>query len=209
MKHSYRFDYQSLAEILGQRGLVEPQRLNLALQASQTGPTPFPELLVAGGLVADWDLSRVVCDLFGLPFLPVDLYAPVPEARHGLDLDFLRQHRIVPLTRHKRLLTIAMPALVTADILAQLQTMSDLQVVPAVGTVNTNNRWTLENLPAPLPQTGGEGAWNKIFDEGDAAVLLNLDREPASAAPLPPAPLPAPAPPQSVFPKLPAPPKSR
>jgi len=209
VKHSYRFDYQSLAEILGQRGLVEPQRLKAALQASQAGPTSFPELLVSGSLIADWDLSRVVCDLFGLPFLPVDLYAPVPEAQIGLDLDFLRQHRVVPLTRHKRLLTIAMPALVPADILAQLQTMSDLQVVPVVGTVHTNNRWILEHLPAPLPQTGGEGAWNKIFDEGDAAVLLNLDGEQASAAPAPPAPLPAQVSPQSVFPKLPVPPKSR
>lgn len=209
MKHSYRFDYQSLAEILGQRGLVEPQRLKLALQASHTGPIPFPELLVAENLIADWDLSRVVCDLFGLPFLPVDLYAPAPDARNGLDLDFLRQHRVVPLTRHKRLLTIAMPALVPADILAQLQTMSDLQIMPVVGTVNTNNRWMLEHLPAPLPQAGGEGEWNKIFDEGDAAVLLNLDGEQAPVAPAPPAPLPAQATQVSAFPKLPVPPKSR
>ena len=213
MKHSYRLDYQSLAEILGQRGLVEPQRLKLALQASRTGPIPFPEMLVGEGLIADWELSRVVCDLFGLPFLPVDLYAPTPDARNGLDQDFLRQHRLVPLARYKRLLTVAMPALVPADVLAQLQTMSDLQVMPVVGTVNTNNRWMLEHLPAPLPQGGGqvESAWNKIFDEGDAAVLLNLDADSSmsASAQVPPAPLPAPLPPLSALPKLPQPPKSR
>lgn len=209
MKHSYRLDYQSLAEILGQRGLVEPQRLKLALQASQTGPIPFPELLVGEGLIADWDLSRVVCDLFGLAFLPVDRYAPVPEAMNGLDIDFLRTHRLVPLARHKRLLTVAMPALVPADVLAQLSTQSDLQVMPVVGTVNTNNRWMLEHLPAPLPQSTGTGDWNKIFDEGDAAVLLNLDAEPSAAAQVPPAPLPAALPPLSALPKLPSPPKPR
>jgi len=209
VKHSYRLDYQGLAEILGQRGLVETQRLKLALQASQTGPIPFPELLVGEGLIADWDLSRVVCDLFGLAFLPVDLYAPVPEAMNGLDFDFLRTHRLVPLARHKRLLTVAMPALVPADVLAQLSTQSDLQVMPVVGTVNTNNRWLLEHLPAPLPQSTGTGDWNKIFDEGDAAVLLNLDAEPSTAAQMPPAPLPAPLPPLSALPKLPSPPKPR
>lgn len=209
VKHSYRLDYQSLAEILGQRGLVEPQRLKLALQASQTGPIPFPELLVGEGLIADWDLSRVVCDLFGLAFLPVDLYVPTPDAMNGLDADFLRTHRLVPLARHKRLLTVAMPALVPADVLAQLSTQSDLQVMPVVGTVNTNNRWMLEHLPAPLPQSGGAGEWNRIFDEGDAAVLLNLDSESTSAQQAPAAPLPSPIPPLSALPKLSPPSKQR
>ncbi len=209
MKQNYRLDYQSLAEILGQRGLVEPQRLKLALRTSQTGPIPFPELLVGEGLIADWDLSRVVCVLFGLAFLPVDLYAPTPDAMNGLDADFLRTHRLVPLARHKRLLTVAMPALVPADVLEQLSTQNDLQVMPVVGTVNTNNRWMLEHLPAPLPQSGGTGGWNKIFDEGDAAVLLNLDSESTSSPQAPAAPLPSPIPPLSALPRLPPPSKQR
>jgi hypothetical protein len=141
--------------------------------------------------------------------LPVDLTAPTPDAMNGLDADFLRTHRLVPLARHKRLLTVAMPALVPADVLAQLSTQSDLQVMPVVGTVNTNNRWMLEHLPAPLPQSGGAGEWNRIFDEGDAAVLLNLDSESTSAPQAPAAPLPSPIPPLSALPKLSPPSKQR
>lgn len=174
MKNSYRLDYTSLAEILGQRGLVEPQRLKLALQASHSGPIPFPEVLVGEGLIGDWDLSRVVCELFGLPFLPVDIYEPSPDALEGLSHEFLRTHRLVPLSRHKRLLTISMPGLVPADVLAQLALATDMQVMPVVGTVQSNNKWLLENLAASV-EGEGVGDWNKIFDEGDAAVLLNLD----------------------------------
>jgi hypothetical protein len=174
VKHSYRLDYTSLAEILGQRGLVEPQRLKLALQSSLSGPIPFPELLVGEGLIGDWELSRVVCDLFGLPFLPVDLYQPAKDSLDGLDQEFLRTHRLVPLSRHKRLLTVCMPALVPADVLAQLALSTDLQVMPVVGSVETNNRWLTEHLAAPTA-TEAVGDWNKIFDAGDAAVLFNLD----------------------------------
>ena len=181
LKNTHRLDYASLAEILGQRALVEPQRLKLALQQSSAGPTPFPELLVVDGLIGDWDLARIVCDIYGLPFLPVDMYQPAPEALAGLDPDFLRQHRLVPLTRHKQVLTVCMPALVPAEILGLLSSKTELHVMPVIGTVETNNRWLAENLSvetAPGSGDGGQaGDWNKIFDEADAAVLLNLDQD--------------------------------
>ena len=182
MKNSSRLDYASLAEILGQRNLVEPQRLRLALQASQSGVVPFPELLVGDGLIGDWDLSRIVCEIYGLPFLPVDLYSPSPDALNALDHDFLRKHRIVPLTRHNRVLTVCMPGLVSADVLGLLASRSELHVLPVVGSVNSNNKWLAENLAVSAPDgadaEGNPTDWNKIFDEGDAAVLLNLDPEP-------------------------------
>jgi hypothetical protein len=181
VKNSHRLDYASLAEVLGQRGLVEPQRLKLALQTSQAGPIPFPEVLVVENLIGDWDLSRVVCEIYGLPFLPVDLYVPSREALETLEIDFLRQHRLIPLSRHKQVLTICMPSLVPAEVLGMLASSCDLHVMPVVGTVNTNNKWLVENLAAPDPALGAEpgtiGDWNKIFDEGDAAVLLNLDQD--------------------------------
>jgi hypothetical protein len=183
VKNSHRLDYASLAEVIGQRGMVEAQRLKLALQSSLAGPIPFPEVLVGDNLVGDWDLSRIVCEIYGLPFLPVDLYSPSREALESLDPEFLRQHRLIPLSRHKQVLTICMPALVPADVLGLLASASDLHVMPVVGTVNTNNRWLAENLAAPEPGSlagngaPGGGDWNKIFDEGDAAVLLNLDQD--------------------------------
>ena len=61
MKNSNRLDFGSLAEVLGQRGLVDPQRLKILLQASAKSPTPLPEMLVAENLIGDWELSRVVC----------------------------------------------------------------------------------------------------------------------------------------------------
>lgn len=181
MKNSHRLDYASLAEVLGQKGLVDPQRLKLSLQSSLHGPIPFTEALVADGLIGDWDLSRVVCEIYGLAFLPVDFCTPSKDALAGLDHDFLRQHRLAPLSRHKRVLTICMPALVPADVLGLLASTADVHVMPVVGTVNSNNKWLAEHLPAEAPgaPSGEQGLdWKNIFDEGDANVLLNLDSDP-------------------------------
>lgn len=183
MKSNQRLDYSTLSEVLGQRGLVEPQRLSLALQTCHQTSVPFPETLVIDNLIGDWELAKVVCDIYGLPFLPVDIYGPDEAALEGLDRDFLRQHRLVPVGRHGSVLVVAMPGIVQADVLGALSTRYDVRILPVVGTVLTNNRWLEEFMPAEvvgaIPDDGvapaeGGGAWGSIFDEGDAAVLMDL-----------------------------------
>ena len=155
MKSNRRLDYSTLSEVLGQRGLVEPQRLSLALQTCQQTNVPFPETLVIDNLIGDWELAKVVCDIYGLPFLPVDIYAPDVESLAEFDRDHLRQHRLVPLGRHGDLLVVAMPSIVQADVLSEFASRYSVRVQPVVGTVLTNNRWLEEFMPAevsaPLP----------------------------------------------------------
>jgi hypothetical protein len=181
VKSTRRLAYSTLSEILGQRHQVDSQRLALALQTSIQGPTPFPEVLVTEGLVGDWELSRTVCDLYGLPFLPADICAPQEEAREGLDAEFLLKHRLVPLSRFGNLLVVCMPALVPAEVLSALAETHGVHVVPVVGSVQSNNRWLQEHLSkeiAPaLPDSDDD--WSNIFDEGNAAVLLELEGDPA------------------------------
>ena len=184
--------------MLGQRNLVDPKRLQFALQTSEDGGSPFPQVLVGDDLVGDWELSRVVCELYGLPFVPVNIYEPDAQALEGLDLAFLRRHALVPVSRHGDLLTVAMPALVPAEVLGSLSAKSDVHVLPLVGSVETNNRWieakladeviTQAPLPSPMEEPGEielsvavdlpsmkeVSDWSDIFDEGDAAVLMDL-----------------------------------
>lgn len=185
MKNAQRLDYAGLAEVLGQRELVEVDRLRLALQTGMQGASPFPELLVNDNLMGDWELSRIVCEIYSLPFVPVDMYTPSLEALEGLDHDFLRRHRLVPVGRHGELLTVAMPAIVPADVLGMLSSTANLHVMPVVGSVQSNSRWFDENLvaeviEAPLPVEevdSSEESWADIFDEGDASVLMDLTSE--------------------------------
>lgn len=188
MKASQRLDYSNLAAALGQLNVVDPARLSLAVQTSQQSRMPLPELLVTEGTIGDWELSHVVCDVFGLPFLPVEIYPPNLKAMAGLDPEFLRLHRLIPLDRHGQILTVCMPGLVQADVLGTLAAEADVTVFAVVGTVESNNKWLAANLAkaieAPLPSGApeGGGAWSSIFDAGDVAVMQGLGEPPPFAS---------------------------
>jgi hypothetical protein len=187
LKHNQRLDYARLAEVLADRGLVEPNALREALKFSGKGNLPFPEALVTANLVPDWELSRVVCELYNLPFLTVELLDPDPAAMKGIDPQLLVENCLVPLGRFGQVLTICMPAIVPADVLGVLAAQTDLYILPVVGTVRTNRKWLeehvklqpLESIAAPLSDVAQEengGEWGSIFDAGDAAVLLDLQQ---------------------------------
>ncbi|HUR28060.1 MAG TPA: hypothetical protein VM509_07730, partial [Planctomycetota bacterium] len=145
------------------------------------GNIPFPQILVGDNLITDWELSRIVCDLYNLPFLPVDIHPPSSKAFEGLDREFFRRHRIIPVDRNGQLLTVCMPALVPAEVLGQLAAECEVQIAAVVGTVQTNNRWFDEHMPvdtAPaLPGEAPSTVWSSIFDEADASVLEALTGE--------------------------------
>ena len=180
-KQNQRLGYQRLAEVLKERGLVDPQAIDESLQLASQGGPAFPEALIGAGLIADWELSRLVCEIFNLPFLPVDIADPDPEALEGLDRGFLVQTGLVPLGRFGQLLTVAMPAIVPAETLGLLSARMDLTLLPVVGTVQSNRRWIEDNLnlqpTGPLPGTEDvlNADWSNLFDAADAAVLAELD----------------------------------
>lgn len=183
-KNNQRLEYGRLADVLQERGLVEPQALREAIQFSSQGNMPFPEALVTANLVQDWELSRIVCEIYNLPFLPVDMVEPDPKARAGIDPQFLIDNALVPIARFGQVLTVCLPALLPAEILGVLAATTDLFIVPVIGTVRSNRKWIELNIlaeatPGALPQGGSQheisqGAWSSIFDQGDANVLSGM-----------------------------------
>ena len=63
VNHNQRLGYQRLAEALVERGLVESSVAREALQAGANDGVPFPEVLVGASQLADWELSRAVCNV--------------------------------------------------------------------------------------------------------------------------------------------------
>lgn len=184
-KNNQRLEYGRLADVLQERGLVEPQALREAIQFSSQGNMPFPEALVTANLVQDWELSRIVCEIYNLPFLPVDMIEPDPKARAGIDPQFLIDNALVPIARFGQVLTVCLPALLPAEILGVLAATTDLFIVPVIGTVRSNRKWVeqhilAETTPGALPQSPqsaheiSQGAWSSIFDQGDANVLSGM-----------------------------------
>ncbi len=176
-KPTQRLGYRRLADALKERGLVDPKAVDDTLEFALENGALFGEALVGANLISDWELSRLVCEVFQLPFVPVECADPDPQASEGIDPAFLVQHGLVPLCRHGNLLTVALPGIVPADVLGLLSAQTDLAVLPVVGTVAGNRRWLDQHLvPGPLASGGGD-EWSNLFDEADAAVLRELEEK--------------------------------
>ena len=179
LKYAQRLDYGRLAETLLERGLVAPEPARELLQQSREGGLGFCEALVTSSLIADWDLARVISETFQLPFLPVEMVTPNPAAREVIDDALFIRHNLVPVDVFGQILTVAMPGLVPAEVLAEVSEKTGATVHPVVGSVESNRRWVSDNLEvAAAPER--EGGWGSIFDEADAEVLAGLE-EPAGS----------------------------
>ncbi len=167
---------------MAERGMVEPQALQEALNSCTKGGVAFPMALVNANLVADWELSRVVCKLYNLPFLTVDMCTPDPSAFEGISEDYIRETGLIPLSRYGQVLTVCMPGLVPAETLGLLSAELDVFILPVVGTVRSNWMWIESHMETEQPKTmtpppSGPADWSDIFDAADAAVLLDLEDE--------------------------------
>ena len=154
-KANQRLEYGRLSEVLAERGLVEPQALREALQFSTQGNMPFPEALVSANLVQDWELSRVVCEIYNLPFLSVDMVDPDPKALEGIDPQLLIDNAIIPIGRFGQVLTVCMPALVPAScVFAKRSSFFDSLMVrhPDRGVPDRACRRRRRPLPVTFPR---------------------------------------------------------
>lgn len=161
VKSAHRFDYARFGEALVERGLIDREVLNHVLHQVNTARGLLPEVLVRENLVSDWELSRVVCELYHLPFLTIDQYPPSSTALDGYDLAYLRHFALVPLDRYGGLVTVAMPGLVPSEVLEGLRPGQGGRVVAVVGSVVSNRRWLEERFApkgaAPAPGKPGAG----------------------------------------------------
>ncbi|MFT4647110.1 MAG: hypothetical protein ACI9X4_000317 [Glaciecola sp.] len=178
VKFTQRLDYSRLAEALTERDLVAQSSIQELLKASNEGGQPFPEALIELNLIPDWDLSRVVCDVFHLPFLPVDQAKPDKDLLPLFNAAFLQASALVPVSRYGNVLTIAMPAIVQAETLALLSAETDMFLLPIVSTVTSNRKWLEEHCP--VQKFADDNTWGNLFDEGDQAVQETLGTESSS-----------------------------
>ena len=148
-KSAQRFDYVRFGEALVERGLIDRDVLTHVMNQCNSSRALLPELLVRENLVSDWEVSRVACELYHLPFLTVDQYPPANTALDGYDLNYLRHYALVPLDRFGALVTVIMPGLVPSEVLEGLRTGQGGRVLPVVGSVVSNRRWLTAHMAPP------------------------------------------------------------
>lgn len=189
MKSAHRFDYTRFGEALIERGLIDREVLGHVLHQVNASRSLLPEVLVRENLVSDWEVSRVACEIYHLPFLTVEHYPPATTALEGYDLAYLRHFALVPLDRYGSLVTVIMPGLVPSEVLEGLRPGQNGRVLPVVGSVVSNRQWLEANFAQRAPASPARHA----APAGKHAPL-DVRAPAANPASTPPPPTPAAAP---------------
>ncbi|HTS27404.1 MAG TPA: type II secretion system ATPase GspE [Bryobacteraceae bacterium] len=168
-----------LGELLLQRGKIEADDLERALELQRERGDKLGKILVDMGLIAQRDVLAALSDQLGIPLVTIDGAPPSAPEIDGLSHRFLRQCRAYPVALAGSTLTIAMADPLDFETIAAVRAFSGLPVQ----TVLAAEQEILDAIDRHYGETerhilGGEGE-----DEQATADLEHL-RDMASEAPV-------------------------
>ncbi len=123
---------QRLGEILIERGRIEPEDLERALELQRERGDKIGKILVDMGLIAQRDLLAALSTQLGIPIVAVDQPPPAAPEIDGITYRFLRQCRAYPVALSGPTLTIAMADPLDFETVAAMRAYSGLEVQTAL-----------------------------------------------------------------------------
>ena len=170
---------QRLGEMLIERGKIEPDELERALELQRERGDKLGKILVDMGLIAQRDMLAALSEQLGIPLVAVDQPPPSAPEIEGLSHRFLRQCRAFPLALADSTLTVAMADPLDFETVAAIRSFSGFEVRTALAPEQ-------EILDA-IEKHYGEGERETIVGEGEdeqATADLEHLRDMASEAPV-------------------------
>jgi general secretion pathway protein E len=168
-----------LGEILLERGKIEAEDIERALELQLERGDKLGKILVDMGTVAHRDVLAALSDQLDVPLVTVDGAPPSAPEIEGLSHRFLRQCRAIPIALADNILTIAMADPLDFETIAAVRAFSGLQVRTALAAEQ-------EILDA-IDRNYGETEQRTYIGEGDdeqAGADLEHLRDMASEAPV-------------------------
>jgi general secretion pathway protein E len=168
-----------LGEILLDRGKIEAEDLERALELQRERGDKIGKILVDMGSIAQRDVLAALSDQLGVPLVTVDQPPPSAPELDGLSHRFLRQCRAFPLALEQNVLTVAMADPLDFETIAALRSFSGLEIQTALAAE--------QDIADALEKHYGEAERQSGFAEGmdeDAVADLEHLRDMASEAPV-------------------------
>jgi len=171
--------YARIGEILLERGKVQPDEIERALELQQERGDKLGKILVDMGLVAQRDVLAALSDQLGIQLVTVDGAPPASPEIEGLSHRFLRQSRAYPVALVDSKLTVAMADPLDFETVAALRGFSGLDVE----TVLASEQEILDAIDKHYGEADRETGVTEGEDAEATADLEHL-RDMASEAPV-------------------------
>jgi general secretion pathway protein E len=171
--------YLRLGEILIQRGKVDSEDVERALEVQLERGDKIGKILTDMGLIAQRDVLAALSDQLGVPLVSIDGPPPSAPEIDGLSQRFLRQCRAFPIAIGEGVLTIAMADPMDFETVAAMRAFSGLDVRSALAA----EQEVLDAIDRHYGESD-RGAGVEGFSDEDATADLEHLRDMASEAPV-------------------------
>jgi len=171
--------YLRLGEILVERGKIDTEDLERALELQKERGDKLGKILVDMGLIAQRDMLGALSDQLGIPLVVVDQAPPSAPEIDGLSHRFLRQCRAFPAALAGSTLTVAMADPLDFETIAALRAYSGLEIQ----TVLAAEQEIIDAIEKHYGETERHAVMGEGEDEQATADLEHL-RDMASEAPV-------------------------
>ena len=99
---------KQLGELLIERGLINREQMEGALEIQKAKGGLIGEILVELGFVKEEDVAQALTTQYGFPFLPLGNYEINPEVIAVIPLRVARQYLVLPIDKIGNNLTVTM-----------------------------------------------------------------------------------------------------
>jgi len=171
--------HRRLGEMLIERGKIEPEDLERALELQQERGDKLGKILTDMGSVAQRDVLAALSDQLGLPLVNIEGPPPSAPEIEGLSERFLRQCRAFPIALAESTLTLAMADPLDFETIAAVGSFCGFQIRAALAAE--------QEIADAIDKYYGESDRQSLLPEGDneeATADLEHLRDMASEAPV-------------------------
>lgn len=125
---------KQLGELLVERGIIEPDQLEKALNLQKEKGGLIGEILVELGFAKEEDIAQSLTAQYGFPFLPLSNYEIGPDVINIVPARVARQYVLIPIDKIGNNLTLAMSNPLNMHAIEDIELLSSCSIQTFVST---------------------------------------------------------------------------
>src|SRR5688572_13817379 len=108
---------KKLADVLVHEGILTKTQVQEASKYQRQAQEPLSPYLIRCSFITPWDLAKVVCIHYQMPFIDLTSFKPKKDVFTLLDAPFLHGYGILPLDKFGKILTLAVSEVLSPEVL--------------------------------------------------------------------------------------------
>jgi len=125
---------KQLGEVLMERGIINQQQLDAAIEAQRGKGGLIGEILVDMGFAKEDEIAQALTAQYGFPYLPLSSYEINPEVFNIVPGRVARQYLLIPIDKIGNSLTVAMSNPLNINAVEDVELLSGCSVQTFVAT---------------------------------------------------------------------------